>query len=115
MYSIKLWSVCAAGATGTDSTAIKSATHSIEKVMGKVKAKIKRLKKEGELEKKAVTARKAKQRRLQHELLKELAIKRKIRKNKARRDVEWSRWKCGAPVPAKLESQRHPWRIRLAE
>lgn len=88
--SFKIWSVRAAGATGTDSNAIKSATRSIEKVMGKVKAKIKGLKKEGELEKRAETARKAKQRRLQQELQRELAIKRKIRRNKEKRDVEES-------------------------
>ena len=88
--SFKLWSVRAAGATGTDSNTIKGATRSIEKVMGKVKAKIKGLKKEGELEKKAEAARKAKQRRLQQELQRELAIKRKIRRNKEKRDVNES-------------------------
>lgn len=85
--SFKLWSVRAAGVSGTDTRAIKSATRSIQKVMGKVKSKIKGLQKELELEKKAENARKAKQRRLQQELRRELAIKRKIRKEKERRDV----------------------------
>lgn len=86
--SYKLWAVRAKGATGTDSKAIKSATRSIQKVMGKVKGKIKGLQKEDEMEKKAEAARKAKQRRLQQEIRRELAIKRKIRKNKERKDVE---------------------------
>ena len=86
--SFKLWSVRAKGATGTDSKAIKSATRSIQKVMGKVKGKIKGLQKEDEMEKKAEAARKAKQRRLQQEIRRELAIKRKIRKNKERKDIE---------------------------
>lgn len=86
--SFKLWSVRAKGATGTDSKAIKSATRSIQKVMGKVKGKIKSLQKEDEMEKKAEAARKAKQRRLQQEIRRELAIKRKIRKNKERKDIE---------------------------
>lgn len=85
--SFKLWSVRAKGATGTDSKAIKSATRSIQKVMGKVKGKIKGLQKEDEMEKKAEAARKAKQRRLQQEIRRELAIKRKIRKNKERKDI----------------------------
>lgn len=86
--SFKLWAVRAKGATGTDSKAIKSATRSIQKVMGKVKGKIKGLQKEDEMEKKAEVARKAKQRRLQQEIRRELAIKRKIRKNKERKDIE---------------------------
>ena len=86
--SFKLWAVRAKGATGTDSKAIKSATRSIQKVMGKVKSKIKGLQKEDEMEKKAEAARKAKQRRLQQEIRRELAIKRKIRKNKERKDIE---------------------------
>lgn len=86
--SFKLWSVRASGATGADSKAIKSATRSIQKVMGKVKGKIKGLRKEEEIEKKAKAAKKAKQRRLEQEIRRELAIKRRIRKNKERRDVE---------------------------
>ena len=86
--SFKLWAVRAKGATGTDSKAIKSATRSIQKVMGKVKGKIKGLQKEDDMEKKAEAARKAKQHRLQQEIRRELAIKRKIRKNKERKDIE---------------------------
>lgn len=85
--SFKLWSVRASGATGTDSNAIKSATRSIQKVMGKVKGKIKGLRKEEEMEKKAKAAKKARQRKLEQEIRRELAIKRKIRKDKERRDV----------------------------
>lgn len=85
--SFKLWSVRAAGVTNTNKKAVKNATRSIEKVMGKVKGKIKNLQKEDEMEKKAEAARKAKLRRLQQELQRELAIKRKIRKNKERKDI----------------------------
>lgn len=85
--SFKLWSVRAAGVTNTNKKAVKNATRSIEKVMGKVKGKIKNLQKEDEMEKKAEAARKAKMRRLQQELRRELAIKRKIRKNKERKDI----------------------------
>ena len=85
--SFKLWSVRAAGVTNTNKKAIRNATRSIEKVMGKVKGKIKNLQKEDEIEKKAEAARKAKMRRLQQELRRELAIKRRIRKNKERKDI----------------------------
>lgn len=90
--SFKLWSVRAAGATGTNSKTVKTATRSIEKVMGKVKRKIKCLQKEEEMEKKAAAARKAKQRRLQQEIRRQLAIKRKIRKNREKKDIEESYW-----------------------
>lgn len=85
--SFKLWAVRAAGVTNTNKKAVKNATRSIEKVMGKAKGKIKNLQKEDEMEKKAEAARKAKMRRLQQELRRELAIKRKIRKNKERKDI----------------------------
>lgn len=106
--SFKLWAVRAKGATGTDSKAIKSATRSIQKVMGKVKGKIKGLQKEDEMEKKAEAARKAKQRRLQQEIRRELAIKRKIRKNKERKDVEDSYLESDGQYSAKGYLDRLP-------
>lgn len=85
--SFKLWSVRAAGATGTDRKTVMGATRSIEKVIGKVKGKIKGLQKEEEMEKKAKAAKKAKQHRLEQEIRRELTIRRRIRKNKERKDI----------------------------
>ena len=85
--SFKLWSVRAAGVSATNKKAVQSAARSVQKVMGKVKGKIKNLQKEDEMEKKAEAARKANLRRLQQEIRRELAIKRKIRKNKEQKDV----------------------------
>lgn len=85
--SFKLWSVRAAGVSATNKKAVQSAARSVQKVMGKVKGKIKNLQKEDDLEKRAEAARKAKLHRLQQEIRKELAIKRKIRKNREQKDV----------------------------
>lgn len=111
--SFKLWSVRASGATGTDSKAISSATRSIQKVMGKVKGKIKGLRKEEEMEKKARAAKKAKQRRLEQEIRRELAIKRRIRKNKERRDVEDSYLESDGQYCAKSYRDSLPEQVQV--
>ena len=85
--SFKLWSVRAKGVNATNKKAVQSAARSVQKVIGKVKGKIKNLQKEDEMTKKAEAARKAKQHRLWLEMRRELAIRRKIRKNKEQKDV----------------------------
>lgn len=111
--SFKLWSVRASGATGTDSKAISSATRSIQKVMGKVKGKIKGLRKEEEMEKKAKAAKKAKQRKLEQEIRRELAIKRRIRKNKERKDVEDSYLESDGQYSAKNYRDSLPEQVQV--
>lgn len=111
--SFKLWSVRAAGVTNTNRKAVKNATRSIEKVMGKVKGKIKNLQKEDEMEKKAEAARKAKLRRLQQELRRELTIKRKIRKNKERKDIADSYLESDGQYSVKSYKDSLPEEIQL--
>lgn len=82
--------------SGADSDEVRSALTKIKKVIGKVKTKIKKLKKEAQLEKKAENARKAKQRRLEEAVRREVALRRKVRKERERRDVEESRMGMGA-------------------
>lgn len=82
--------------SGAQSGEIKTAVTKIKKVIAKAKSKIKKLQKEAQIEKKQENARKSKQRRLEQELKRELAIRRKVRKNKERKDVEESRMGMGA-------------------
>ena len=111
--SFKLWSVRAAGVTNTNKKAISKAARSIEKVMGKAKGKIKNLQKEDEMEKKAEAARKAKMRRLQQELRRELAIKRKIRKNKERKDIADSYLESDGQYSVKGYREHLPEEVQL--
>lgn len=82
--------------SGAEESEIKSAVSKIKKVIAKVKAKIKNLQKEDELGKKANNAKKAKKRKLEEELRRELAVRRKIRKNREQKDIEESRMGMGA-------------------
>lgn len=81
--------------TGTDSDEVKAAVRKIQKVIGKTKSKIKKLKKEKEIDDKRKAAEKAKQLRLEKELRRELEIKKRVRKNKEKKDVEESRMGMG--------------------
>lgn len=83
-------------ASGAESSEIKRAVSKINKVIGKVKTKIKKLQKEEALEKKKENARKAKQRAMEAELRRELEMRRKVRKNRERKDVEDSKMGMGA-------------------
>lgn len=98
--------------SGAEEAEIKSAVTKIKKVIAKLKAKIKNLEKEDQLEKKANNAKKAKRRKLEEELRRELAVRRKVRKDREQKDVEESRMGMGAnyggPVsgtPVSLEYQ----------
>lgn len=82
--------------TGAQSSEVKIAVTKIKKVIGKLKTKIKNLKKEALLEKRAENARKAKQRRLEEAVRRELALRRKVRKEREQKDVEESRMGMGA-------------------
>lgn len=82
--------------TGASQGEIRRATKKVNKVIAKVKVKIKKLKKEEELEKKQKEAEKAKQRKRAQELRRELEYKRKVRKNKEQQDIEESKMGMGA-------------------
>lgn len=82
--------------SGAKSDEIKIAVTKIKKVIGKVKTKIKKLKKEEQIEKKRKNAEKARQRKLEEELRRELALRKKVRKNREQKDVEESRMGLGA-------------------
>lgn len=81
--------------TGTDSDEVNAAVRKIQKVIGKAKSKIKKLKKEKEIDDKRKAAEKAKQLKLEKELRRELEIKKRVRKNKEKKDVEESRMGMG--------------------
>ena len=82
--------------SGAEESEISSAVTKIKKVIAKLKAKIKNLQKEEQLEKKADNAKKAKRRKLEEELRRELAVRRKVRKDREQKDVEESRMGMGA-------------------
>lgn len=80
----------------TESDEVKASKRKIKRVISRIKAKLKALKKEDQLQKKARSAEKNKKLRLEMELKRELAIKKKNRKNKERNDVDESRMGLGA-------------------
>lgn len=80
----------------TESDEVKASKRKIKRVISRIKAKLKALKKEDQLQKKAKSAEKNKKLRLELELKRELAIKKKNRKNKERNDVDESRMGLGA-------------------
>ncbi len=82
--------------SGASSGEIKVALTKIKKVIGKVKAKIKNLQKEEEIDKKRERAEKAKQRKMEEELRRELEMRRNVRKKREKKDVEESRMGMGA-------------------
>ena len=82
--------------SGAEESEIRSAVTKIKKVIAKLKAKIKNLQKEEQLERKADNAKKAKRRKLEEEIRRELAVRRKVRKDREQKDVEESRMGMGA-------------------
>ena len=83
-------------ASGAQAEDIKIALNKIKKVIGKVKTKIKKLKKEENIEKKRKNAERAKQQKMEEELRRELALRRKVRKNREQKDIEESQMGMGA-------------------
>lgn len=83
-------------ASGAKSSEVQAAVNKIKKVLGKLKTKIKKLKEEEGIEKKRENARRARQRRMEEKLRRELEVKRAIRKKRERKDVEESRMGMGA-------------------
>lgn len=83
-------------ASGAQAEDIKIALTKIKKVIGKVKTKIKKLKKEENIEKKRKNAERAKQQKMEEELRRELALRRKVRKNREQKDIEESQMGMGA-------------------
>lgn len=79
-----------------ESDEAKASKRKIKRVISRIKKKIKALKKEEQLEKKAQSAEKNRKQRLETELKRELAIKKKNRKNRERNDVDESRRGLGA-------------------
>lgn len=82
--------------SGAQSGEIQIAVNKIKKVIGKIKTKIKKLKEEAGIEKKRKNAEKAKKRKLEERLRRELEVRRTIRKNREKKDVEESRMGMGA-------------------
>lgn len=82
--------------SGAQSGEVQIAVNKIKKVIGKIKTKIKKLKEEAGIEKKRKNAEKAKKRKLEERLRRELEVRRTIRKNREKKDVEESRMGMGA-------------------
>lgn len=82
--------------SGAKSGEVQIAVNKIKKVIGKIKTKIKKLKEEAGIEKKRKNAEKAKKRKLEERLRRELEVRRTIRKNREKKDVEESRMGMGA-------------------
>lgn len=88
MYKVRMLS----GITSGDGVSeAESSKRKVKRVIAKVKAKIKNLKKEEQIERKAKSAQRSKMQRLEMELKKELAIKKRNRKGKEKMDVDDSR------------------------
>ncbi len=83
-------------ASGAKSGEVQIAVNKLKKVIGKLKTKIKKLKEEAGIEKKRKNAEKAKKRKLEERLRRELEVRRTIRKNREKKDVEESRMGMGA-------------------
>ncbi len=83
-------------ASGAKSGEVQIAVNKLKKVLGKLKTKIKKLKEEAGIEKKRKNAEKAKKRKLEERLRRELEVRRTIRKNREKKDVEESRMGMGA-------------------
>lgn len=83
-------------ASGAKSSEIQIALNKIKKVLGKLKTKIKKLKEEAGIEQKRKNAARAKRRRMEEQLRRELEVRRTIRKKRERKDVEESRMGMGA-------------------
>ena len=82
--------------SGAKSGEVQIAVNKLKKVLGKLKTKIKKLKEEAGIEKKRKNAEKAKKRKLEERLRRELEVRRTIRKNREKKDVEESRMGMGA-------------------
>jgi len=96
IYARLLFKSKAVRASGADADQIRAALRKINKVIGKTKTKIKKLKKEELIEKKRKKAEAEKRRKMAEELQRELERKKKIRKNRERQDVEESKMGMGA-------------------
>lgn len=82
--------------SGAKSDEVQIAVNKLKKVIAKLKTKIKKLKEEAGIEKKRKNAEKAKKRKLEERLRRELEVRRTIRKNREKKDVEESRMGMGA-------------------
>lgn len=82
--------------SGAKSSEIRVAVNKLKKVLGKVKAKIKSLKKEEQLETSRKKAEEAKRKAKEEALRRELELRKKVRKAKERKDIEESKMGLGA-------------------
>ncbi len=81
--------------SGAEASEIRRAVAKLNKVIGKVKAKIKGLRKEEQLEKKRKKAAEARRKAKEEAVRRELEMRKKIRKAKERNDIEESKMGLG--------------------
>lgn len=96
MQSRLMFKIRAVKASGAKASEIRIAVNKLKKVLGKVKAKVKGLQKEEQLERRRKNAEEAKRRTKQEALRREKELRKKIRKAKERKDIEESKMGLGA-------------------
>lgn len=82
--------------SGAKSSEIRIALNKLKKVLGKVKAKVKNLKKEEQLETSRKKAEEARRKAKEEALRRELELRKKVRKAKEQKDIEESKMGLGA-------------------
>lgn len=96
MQSRLMFKIRMVKSSGAKASEIRIAVNKLKKVLGKVKAKVKNLQKEEQLEQRRKLAEEAKRKTKQEALRREKELRKKIRKAKERRDIEESKMGLGA-------------------
>jgi len=96
IHSRLLFKVRAVKASGAEASEIRAAVNKLKKVLGKVKAKIKCLKKEEEIEKKRKKAVEARRKTKAEALRRELELRKRARKAREQKDIDDSKMGLGA-------------------
>lgn len=106
MQSRLMFKIRAVKASGAKSSEIRIAVSKLKKVLGKVKAKVKGLQKEEQLERRRKLAEEAKRRTKEEAIRREKELRKKIRKAKERKDIEESRMGMGANYGGPSEGEQ---------
>lgn len=96
MQARLMFKMRAVKSSGASSSEIRIAVSKLKKVLGKVKAKVKGLQKEEQLERQRKRAEEAKRRTKEAAIRREKELRKKIRKAKERKDIEESKMGMGA-------------------
>lgn len=106
MQSRLMFKIRAVKASGAKASEIRIAVSKLKKVLGKVKAKVKGLQKEEQLERRRKLAAEAKRRTKEEAIRREKELRKKLRKAKERKDIEDSRMGMGANYGGPSEGEQ---------